>query len=105
MAAAITVPIGTTITKHPAAQKVYQILWERFLAAGQVITNSTWTITGPDAVLVYDNDSHDGVSITQLRLKVGTNGATYVVENTITFGSAPVQTETQGFKVSVTKLA
>jgi hypothetical protein len=103
MSTPISVPTGSQVTKHPNAQKVYQILWNRFLEAGQTIGSSTWQISGPDNALTFDNATDDGASTTQLRLLGGTRGVIYTIENTITFGSGPVQTEVQSFTVYVSR--
>jgi hypothetical protein len=101
MSTLITVPMGSKVSKHPSAEKVYQVLWDRFLNAGQTVSGVSVAIHGPDNVLTYDNATHDGASTTQVRLKAGTNGATYIIEITITYGSSPTETETQWFEVYV----
>lgn len=97
---------GEQTTKHPLAEEVFTLDWDRFqpLAPGVQITTSTWTITGPDAALTKDNPSIDaGGRKTRVRLLAGTLGATYVITNDIVTNESPTQRPYREFSLYITK--
>ncbi len=97
-----TISPGDLITKDPSAIKVYQFDWTNYLTdlGAETISSSSFTITGPDAVLTKDNE---GVIVgnlkTQLRLSGGTLGATYIVANKIVTNASPANTDERSFTV------
>lgn len=99
----ITIREGALVTKDPADIKVYQVDWDtENLAALVTITTSTWTITGPDALLTKDNESIlAGSRSTQLRLLAGTLGQTYEIANKIVTNESPAQTKERSFRVLI----
>jgi hypothetical protein len=96
---------GGLLIKDPNASEVYTVKWdvEHFAAQPSVtITTSTFTITGPDAVLTKDNEFVlAGNRQTQVRLLAGTLGAKYTVTNRIITSETPAQTKDASFKVLI----
>lgn len=96
---------GDLILKDPSADEPQGFDWTAWLLElGAVITisTSTWTITGPDAVLT----SHDPTIVagslkTQVYLAAGTEGARYTVTNRVVTNSAPPVTDERSFVVLV----
>jgi len=102
MAAQIINP-GNLVTKDPAAKKVYQFDWTDYLTdLGSTIASTTFTITGPDAVLTKDNESVVAGSLkTQLRILAGTLGGKYTVTNQIIDNAVPANTDERSFDVLI----
>jgi len=69
--------------------------WTTWLAridASELISDSSWAVTGPDSDLTTASDSIvTGSKKTQVRLTGGTPGAVYTVTNTITTSSGVVE--------------
>ena len=88
-------PTGAIIGKDPnAANWPRGVDWTDYLAAigaAETVTVSTWTVSGPDAVLTADAGSIVvGGKQTQVRLSAGTVGALYTVTNRITTSSGVI---------------
>jgi hypothetical protein len=63
--------------KDPDAVLDYQVDWTTWLATGETITASSWTLaTG----IVQDSESHDGTTAT-IWLSGGTTGQRYLATN------------------------
>lgn len=90
-------------TKDSAASLIYDVDWGMFwLAPAVTITTSTWTITGPDAVLTKDQESLTGGNRTaRVRLSAGTTGARYTITNRIVTNESPSQTDERSFELLV----
>lgn len=90
-------------TKDPSEVLVYDIDWgTNWLAPTVTISTSTWTITGPDAVLTKDSETIPiGLRTTRVRLSAGTNGARYLVTNRIVTNETPSQTGERTFELLV----
>ncbi|QLF83838.1 hypothetical protein SEA_MOOSEHEAD_27 [Gordonia phage Moosehead] len=75
------------IEKDPNAKLDYGIDWTDWLkqrnGSADQITDSTWTITGPDTALIQ-TDSSFSTTQTGVWLSAGTNGGTYSVTNHVT---------------------
>ncbi len=101
--AAITISPGDLVPKDPAAEKVYQFDWTDYLTdLGSIIASTSFTITGPDAILTKDNEGVIAGNLkTQLRLKAGTLGGLYIVTNQIVDTSSPPNTDERSFEVLV----
>jgi len=99
----ISIPSGGLLVKDPNAIEVYVVDWDTLhLAVGVTITTSSWTITGPDAVLTKDNESVIAANRkTQLRLTAGTLGSKYTVTNRVVTNEVPAQTKDASFKVLI----
>lgn len=78
------IPSFASLVKTPADELDYECRYHRWLADGDVIVESTWTIAGPDTSLEAFNASIFEGTYTVIWLKGGTVGATYSVSNTIT---------------------
>lgn len=73
-----------TFTKDPQAVLDYGWDWTNWLAGGETITTSTWTITlAPDAILTIATPTFDGTSTT-IWASAGTVGSDYKITNHIT---------------------
>jgi len=96
---------GDLITKDPQATEPQGFDWTTYLeelGTGVLIQTSTWTITGPDALLTYSDASVlTGSLKTQAFLAAGTLGYTYTVTNRITTNSSPVVTDDRSFDVLI----
>lgn len=68
--------------KDPQSVLDYAVDWSEWLATGDTITSSSWTVSGPDSGLVIDTDTNDDNSAT-VWLSGGTLSKTYSVVNTI----------------------
>jgi hypothetical protein len=76
--------------------------WLTELGVGTIIVTSTWTVTGPDAVLTtHDPIIVTGAVKTQVYLNAGTPGKRYTVTNRIQTNNAPPVTDERSFKVLV----
>lgn len=96
---------GSLIQKDPAADEPQGFDWSVWLAEfgpGVVLNSSTWTVSGPDAVLTtHDPAIVSGNTRTQVYLAAGTLGQTYTVVNHVTTNSAPTVIDERSFKVLV----
>ena len=95
---------GELILKDPSADEPQGFDWTDYLAElGTVtITTSTWTITGPDAILTtHDPTIVAGSLKTQAYFAAGTLGARYTVTNRIITNSAPAITDERSFDVLI----
>ena len=96
---------GDLITKDPAADEPQGFDWTEWLLELGTLVNivtSTWTITGPDAVLTkHDPSILFGSLKTQIYLAAGTVGTRYTVTNQVTTNSEPVVTDERSFTVLV----
>src|SRR5688572_10221424 len=77
-----------------------------FLATGETIATSTWAIEGPDELLTLGTDSRapssDSTTATCWLLG-GTEGAEYVVRNTIVTSASPSRRKLLSFGVRVVR--
>lgn len=75
-----------------------------FLATGETIASSVWTVEGPDAALIIGTSayapSNDDTTAT-VWLTAGTEHVTYVVRNVITTSSSPARVKALSFSVAV----
>jgi hypothetical protein len=94
---------GGLLTKDPQAIEVFTMDWDaQHLAVGVTIQTSTWTITGPDAILTKDNETIvTGNRKTRLRLTGGTLHRKYTVTNRIVTNESPAQTKDRSFIVQI----
>ena|SRR5215467_2305519 len=94
---------GDLITKDTSADEPQGFDWTAYLAElGSTITTSTWTITGPDAVLTtHDPTIISGNLKTKVYLSAGTAGKQYTVTNRIVTNSSPAVTDERSFFVLV----
>lgn len=84
---------GANLTKDPDAQRVFTFDWTADIGSASIST-STWTITGPDAALTYDNGAiASGSKMTTVRVLGGTLGKTYTLSNRIVTNASPTETE------------
>lgn len=88
--------------KDPGAHLDFGFDWanpaDPWLAAGETITDSTWTITGPDSALVKGSSGVSG-GATTVWLDGGTAGSDYEVTNRITTSANRVDERTFVLKV------
>lgn len=95
---------GELILKDPSADEPQGFDWTDYLAelGAVTITTSTWTITGPDALLTqHDKSIVAGSLKTQVYLTAGTLGTRYIVTNQIVTNSSPTVTDERSFEVLV----
>jgi hypothetical protein len=94
---------GGLVIKDPNAIEFFIMDWDaEHLATGVTVSTSTWTVTGPDAVLTGDQASVlSGSRKTQVRLSAGTVGKVYTVTNRIVTNESPSQTKDASFRVLV----
>jgi hypothetical protein len=94
---------GGQLTKDPNSEEFVTMDWDvEHLPLGVTIATSTFTITGPDASLDFDNDDIlTGQRETTLRLTGGTEGKRYTVTNRIVTDETPSQTKDASFRVLV----
>jgi len=73
-----------TLTKDPAAVLDYGFDWqiEGWLIGADIISSSTWAVTGSDSELVASDDEATE-TVTTVWLSGGTLGETYTVTNTV----------------------
>lgn len=77
-------------SKDPDAKLDYAIDWSSWLAAGETITASAWTVaTGITEVISSFNDT-----TTKIWLSGGTAGTTYTIANTITTSDGRIDERT-----------
>lgn len=89
--------------KDPQEVLVYDIDWgTNWLAPAVTIATSTWTITGPDALLTKDSETiQAGLRTTRVRLSAGTSGYKYLITNRIVTNETPSQTGERTFQLLV----
>lgn len=97
---------GSLIGKDPDAVEPYGFDWTDWLAelgSTVTITNSTWTVTGPDALLTLTFPTIvTGALKTQVTLNGGTLGRKYLVTNRIvTNTSNPTVQDDRSFTVLI----
>ncbi len=108
----LTIEDGKTAVKDPADESVFQFDWDtRHLAAGVAISTSSFTITAirpsTDTALTKDLEGFvtgSNQRKTQLRLKAGTAGALYRIDNKIVTNESPTQTKERSFYLKVENL-
>jgi hypothetical protein len=97
---------GSLILKDPSSDEPQGFDWTLWLAelgVGVLIQTSTYTITGPDAVLTKHNDTIvSGALKTISYFAAGTPGKTYVITNRVVTNSSPTVTDERSFKYLVT---
>lgn len=97
---------GDLIQKDSNSDEPYGFDWTLWLAelgVGVLISTSTWTITGSDAVLTkHDDTIVAGALKTQAFFAAGTANAKYTVTNRVTTNSSPAVTDDRSFLVLVT---
>lgn len=92
---------GGEVVKDPDANRLYTVDWTNDIGSASIST-STWTVTGPDTSLAYDNASIvSGSKMAAARLTGGTAGKTYTVTNRIVTNSTPAETEDASFTVVI----
>ena len=84
-----------TVTKDPNDVLDYLFYWSTWLASGETISTSTWTV---DSGLTKDTDSKTD-DTTTIWLSGGTAGTSYTVTNRITTSQG--RTKDQSMQVSV----
>lgn len=93
---------GSLILKDSSADEPRGFDWTAWLAElgpSVVINTSTWTITGPDAVLTkHDETKVAGNLKTQAYFAAGTPGKKYTITNRVVTNSAPPVTDERSFK-------
>jgi len=93
---------GSLIMKDPSSDEPQGVDWTAWLAElgpSVVINTSTWTITGPDAVLTkHDEIIVTGLRKTQAYFAAGTVGKKYVITNRIVTNSSPTVTDERSFQ-------
>lgn len=100
-----TISSGGTTAKDPADRAVYVFDWDRHLGVGVTITDSTFTLEGPDNELTSDQETVlDGSRSARIRLSAGTLGATYRVHHRIVTNENPAQTKERSFFLLVKDL-
>ena len=96
---------GDLIIKDPSADEPQGFDWTDYLAelgASITIQTSTWTLSGPDAVLTkHDPAILTGSLKTQIYLAAGTTGSRYTLTNRIVTTSSPAVTDERSFDVLV----
>lgn len=96
---------GSLVQKDPQSDEPQGFDWTAWLAelgAGVTIATSTWTITGPDAVLTtHDASIVSGGVKTQAYFAAGTVGSQYTVTNRVITNSSPAVTDERSFVVLV----
>ena len=94
---------GGLLVKDPDVTRVIVVDWDaEHLAAGVLITDSDWFISGKDAALTSDQPSiMSGSRRTRIRLAAGTLGYRYVVTNRIETDESPSQTKDASFSVLI----
>ena len=97
---------GSLIMKDPSSDEPQGFDWTAWLfelGAGVLISTSTWTITGTDAVLTtHDPTIVAGALKTQAYFAAGTPGKKYTVTNRVVTNSAPPVTDERSFQYLVT---
>lgn len=92
---------GSLVLKDPSSDEPQGFDWTVWLAelgASVTIATSTWTITGPDAVLTkHDESIVTGNRKTQAYFAAGTQGKKYTVTNRVVTNSAPAVTDERSF--------
>lgn len=68
--------------KDPQSVLDYAVDWSEWLASGDTITSSSWSVSGPDSALVIDTDTNDTTSAT-VWLSGGSVALVYKAINTI----------------------
>lgn len=107
MSTPIYIAPGQTVTKDPAAERIYQFDWDALLATSVEIAGTpTVTIVALNgegaALLTSDNVAKaTGNRKVNVRIKAGTVGATYSVTCQIVTNESPTQTEERTFFVRV----
>lgn len=87
--------VGAWIPKDPDAVLDYGIDWSAWLAAGDSVETSAWTVASG---LVGASPQLDG-TVASIMISGGTAGQTYTVTNRIT--TANGRTEDRSFRVKV----
>ena len=97
---------GSLIMKDPSSDEPQGFDWTIWLAelgVGVVISTSTWTITGTDAVLTkHDETIVAGALKTQAYFAAGTAGKKYTITNHVVTNSAPPVTDERSFQYLIT---
>jgi hypothetical protein len=98
-----TIHSGGLVIKDPNSIEVFVVDWgSEHLAAGVLIADSDWIITGRDAALTDDQASVlDGDRRASIRLSEGTLGYRYTVTNRIVTNESPSQTKDASFYVLI----
>jgi hypothetical protein len=93
---------GSLILKDPSSDEPQGFDWTAWLAelgVGVLINTSTWTITGPDAVLTKHNESIVTGSLKTLAyFAAGTPGKKYTITNHVVTNSSPTVTDERSFQ-------
>jgi hypothetical protein len=96
---------GDLIVKDPSAVEPYGFdytTWLAELGSGVTIQTSTWTVSGPDALLTLSNTSIlTGSLKTQAYINAGTVGFRYTVTNRVVTNSTPAVTDERSYSVLV----
>jgi hypothetical protein len=87
-----------SIVKDPDGVLDYSINWAAWLD-GDTITVSTWSVSGPDALLVVDSDS-ESTTVTTVWLSGGTVNRQYIVTNHITTAAGREDDRSITFRLS-----
>lgn len=88
-----------TYIKDPQARLDYGFDWSAWLASGETITTSTWSITlAPDAVLTIASSTNDA-STTTIWASAGTLGEDYKITNHVVSSAGREDDRTHLLKV------
>ena len=98
---------GDLVQKDTNSDEPYGFNWTAWLeelGEGVQISNSVWTIAGPDAVMTkHDETIVTGGLKTQAFFAAGTSNTKYTVTNRVTTNSSPAVTDERSFQVYVTQ--
>lgn len=93
--------VGSWIAKDPSAQLVYSMEWSDWLATGQSLASSSYTVSTVSGDAAPLTKESNGISGTQsyVELSGGTSGELYTVTATITTDDGA--TDRRAFRVKV----
>ncbi len=97
---------GALVVKDPhSTNDPWGMDWSTYLAelgASARIASSSWTVTGPDALLVVASaEVVAGSRVTQVYLNGGTVGKRYTLTNRIVTNTVPAVTDDRSFRVLI----
>lgn len=85
--------------KAPGAVLDYAVDWSDWLAAGETITESAWSISPDDDSLVEDSSDYTGIA-TVIWVSGGTEGQRYTLVNHITTSAGREDERTIAFSIA-----
>ena len=78
------------VKKAPVDRLPYPVDWSSWLDEGELIVDSQWA-TSPSGELVLEDSSVSAGTGTEVWIHGGVDGVPYIVSNTITTDSTPIQ--------------